>query len=1031
MTRNHVAANLLMLFFIVGGFLMSLQIKQEVFPEFELDLITVSIPYPGASPQDVEEGAILAIEDEVRGVDGVKSVKSISLENSGTVTIELLRGADSGKTLQDVKNVVDRIQSFPEEAERPIVSLVEARRQVISLMIYGDQDRRVLRDLAERVRDELIEREGITLVELANVPPLEIAVEVPERKLRAYNLTLDEIAGTIRQTALDLPGGAVKAPNGEVLLRTKERRDFASQFGDIPVVSNQDGSKIILQEIADLQEGFEDTDQEAFFDGKPAIRVDVYRVGDQTPMGISAEVREYIKEAQETLPESVKMATWNDSSEAFRDRIDLLVRNAGLGLVLVLILLGLFLEPRLAFWVTIGIPISIIGSFIFVPFTAASINMIALFAFIVTLGIVVDDAIVVGENIYQKREEGMSHLEASIVGAKEISVPVVFAIMTNIAAFIPLFFVPGSIGKIFMQIPAVVVVVLLISLIESLYVLPSHLVTRRENPFWKKIGRPSVVVEKWLHYFIDHVYVRQLRWALRNRYLTVASGIALLIVSVGCVLGGIIQFSYLPRIDMDLVTSQAVLPFGIPIEKSREIQQRIVQAAQKVVERNGGDISRGIYTQVGTAIPGGGPALGARTGEIGSHLVGIQVFLVPSDQRKLSGVEFAKEWREELGEIPGVETISFSAQVTTGGGPPIEIELSHRDRQLLEQASQELAVQLRSYNGVDDIDDGVTVGKPQMNFRLKPEARSLGIKVRDLANQVRASFYGAEALRQQRGRNEVKVMVRLPEEERKTVYTAEELILRTPDGGEIPLKEAADVNLGRSYTSIRRSEGRRVLSVTADVDENVANANEILGDIEENVLPAILHKYRGLSYGLEGQQKDQRESIEALSIGFAFAMIAIYTLLAVPFKSYFQPAIVMTSIPFGIIGAMIGHWLLGYELSIISMFGIIALTGVVVNDSLVLVVTTNRMRRDGMAVFDAIIKAGAKRFRPIILTSLTTFFGLAPMIFETSMQARFLIPMAVSLGFGVLFSTFIVLLLVPAFYLILEDIPLFREEIDS
>ena len=427
-------------------------------------------------------------------------------------------------------------------------------------------------------------------------------------------------------------------------------------------------------------------------------------------------------------------------------------------------------------------------------------------------------------------------------------------------------------------------------------------------------------------------------------------------------------------------------------------------------------------SKIGTVIPGGGPAIGTRQQERGSHLVGVQVFLIPSDEREISGIDFAKEWREEMGEVPGLESISYSAQIAAAGGAAIDIQLSHRSTEILEKASQELASAIQPYAGVTDIDDGVSHGKPQMNFSLKPEARSLGVKVQDLARQVRASFYGSEALRQQRGRNEVKVMVRLPEDERKTIFTVEELILRTPDGGEIPLKEAADVDLGLSYTSIRRSEGRRVLSVTADVDENIANANEILSNIQSTILPGLFSKYPGLTYSLEGEQREQRESMESLAVGFVFALIAIYSLLAIPFKSYTQPLIVMISIPFGFIGAMIGHFLLGYELSVVSMFGIIALSGVVVNDSLVLVVTTNRFQEEGLSAYEALMKAAPHRFRPILLTSLTTFFGLAPMIFETSMQARFLLPMAVSLGFGILFATFIVLLLVPSFYLILEDI---------
>lgn len=1021
MAKNSVAANLLMIVFLLGGFLFAMRVKQEVFPSFDLDIINVSVPYPGASPEEVEKGIILVVEDEVRALDGVKKVSSIAVEGSGSVTIELLRGFSSAKMLQDVKNVVDRIGSFPEEAERPIVSLLEAQKQVISLVIYGNQDRKLLRELAEYIRDELVQIPGITLVELASVPPLEIEVEVPQKNLRAYNLTLSKIADTIRRTAIDLPAGAVKAPSGEVLLRTQERRDFASEFGDIPIVSQPDGSKVFLEEIADIQEGFEETNEEAFFNGLPAIRLNIFRVGDQTPLDISQKVRAYAEEELSKLPEGIDVAVWNDSSEIFRDRIDLLLRNAFAGLVLVLLLLGLFLEPRLAFWVTLGIPVSVIGSFLFFPATGASINMISLFAFLVTLGIVVDDAIVVGENIYQKREQGMSFKDAAIEGAQEIATPVTFAVLTNVAAFMPLFFVPGPAGKLFLQIPAIVVFVILVSLTESLFVLPAHLThEHKKSKFWDLLTLPSLRFEKVLNRFIQKQYTPSLKAAIQNRYLTLTTGMCMLVLTFATIIGGHIRFSFIPRVDADIATVHAILPFGVPIEKARAVQKQIVDAAKVVIEEEG-DISKGIYTQIGSAILDMGPPTGVRSGEKGSHLVAAQVALVEPEERNISGVAFANAWREMTGEIPGVETISFSAMIGTTGGNPIDIELSHGSTEVIEAAAKELAFHLKDYSGVSDIHDGVSLGKPQMSFQVTPEARSLGITARDLAEQVRSAFYGAEALRQQRGRNEVKVMVRLPEEERKTVYTAEEMILRTPEGGEIPLSDAAQVKFGRSYTSIKRVDGRRILSVTADVDEGIANSNEIVGDVQREVLPGILQKYPGLSYKLAGQQQEQSDTLGALAVGFAFAMLAIYAMLAIPFRSYIQPLIVMLSIPFGIIGAILGHLLLGYELSIMSMFGIVALSGVVINDALVFIVTINRYRKEGMTPFNAVMASGPLRFRPIILTSLTTFFGLAPMIFETSMQAKFLIPMAISLGFGVLFATAISLLLIPAAYLIVED----------
>lgn len=1023
MARNHVAANLVMLIIVCGGFIASTQVKQEVFPEFAIDVIVASVAYPGASPAEVEQGIILSIEDRVRGIDGVKKVTATARESSGSVIIELLTGTDSGKALQDVKNAVDSILSFPEEAERPIVSLVELRNQVLTLMVYGDQDEQTLRDFAEQIRDDLLQRPDITLVELGAVRPLEIAIEVPQRNLRAHNLTLGQIAREVREAAVELPAGGLKAAGGEILLRTQERRDYASQYADIPVASAPDGSRITVGDIAEITDGFEDWDFEAFYNNQRAIQVNVYRVAKETPQSVSASVHAYVDEIRPRLPEGVDLAIWNDFSEIYRDRMRLLLKNAFLGLSLVLLLLGLFLDPKLAFWVTLGIPISIMGAFLFMPLSGASINMISLFAFIITLGIIVDDAVVMGENIYEKRQRGLPFLQASIEGAREIAGPIIFAVLTNIVAFLPLMFVPGAAGNFFRNIPAVTIAVFSVSLIESLFVLPAHL-SRQDKPsrFWHALNRPQLLFGRLLQAFIQRVYHPLLQAAVAYRYATLMTGIAALLLALGAVRGGHIQFSFMPRIDSDLVTAQATLPFGVPVDTSRRVQRQMLEAMQVAIDTHGGlDIVRGTYTQIGAALPSGGPN-NRPPGLSGSHLAGVQVALVPADKRAVSSVEFANTWRQATGQIAGLESLAFKAESGFSSDAALDIQLTHRSREVLEAAAADLAGLLAEYAGVTDIDDGVSHGKPQLSLTVKPEARSLGINATDLARQLRGSFYGAEALRQQRGRNEVKVMVRLPEHERRTVHTIEQMVIRTAQGGEIPLIQAAAVDYGRAYTEIRRREGRRIIAVTADVDEDISNANAIVAALEQNELPFLMQKHPGLNYTLEGEQEWQTEALSAIGLGFVFALLAIYALLAVPFKSYIQPLIVMLSIPFGIIGAVIGHVLLGYELSMISLFGIIALAGVVINDALVLVVTANRFRdATQLPPLEAVCQAGLRRFRPILLTSLTTFFGLMPMIFETSMQARFLIPMAISIGFGILFATGIILLIVPAAYLILED----------
>ncbi|GJL62449.1 MAG: multidrug resistance protein [Nitrospirales bacterium] len=1023
MVRHHVAANLVMVMFILGGLLVSTRVKQEVFPEFEVDVIRVSVAYPGASPEEVEQGIILSIEDAVRGLDGVDQVVSTASEGSALVQIELTSDANTNSVLQDVNNEIEGIQSFPDLAESPIISLVEVRHQVLTIMVYGNQEEQTLRDVAERIRDDLLQRPGITLVDLGMARSREIAIEVSQRHLRAYGLTLNEIAEKVRETAIELPGGGVKTDSGEVLLRTQERRDFGQQYAGIPITSTPDGASVTINDIATITDGFEDDDQEAFYNGQRAIQVNIFRVGNETPQSISDNVYAYLKEFQPELPENIDLAVWADQSEIYRDRVKLLLKNAFIGLVLVLLLLGLFLDPKLAFWVTLGLPTAILGSFLFIPLTGASINMISLFAFIVTLGIIVDDAVMTGEIIYQKREEGLPFLDAAIVGAREIAGPISFAVLTNIAAFLPLFFVPGTMGNFMRQVPSVVVAVFVVSLIESLFVLPAHLTGKHETlGIWHSLSQPRIWFSEKMYRFIHHTYQPTLRTLITHRYLTVAVGIALLILSLGVVAGGHVPFSFMPSIDSEIVTTQATLPYGVPIETTRDVLQRLFDAANATVQDHGGEqIVRGVYAQIGSAMPGFGPNQSSG-GPAGSHLVGMQISLVPTDQRAISGVEFAKAWREEIGVIPGLESLTFKAETGPSSGAAIDIQLTHRSRTTLEAAATELAGSLAQYKGVADIEDGVSRGKPQLSFRIRPEAQSLGLNATDLAQQVRGAFYGIEALRQQRGRDEVKVMVRLPVEARRTYHTVEDLILFTDQGGEIALAEAADIDSGFAYTQIKRRNGRRIVAVTADVDEQISNANIIIDEVMQNELLALQHKYPGLLYSLEGEQASQQESLAALQVGFLFALLLIYGLLAIPFRSYVQPLIVMLCIPFGIIGAIVGHVLLGYGLSIISAFGIVALAGVVVNDSLVLIVSTNRIRdAESTTVTEAVIQGAMRRFRPIVLTSLTTFFGLAPMIFETSMQARFIVPMAISLGFGILFGSVIILTIVPSVYCIFDD----------
>jgi len=1007
MAGHSVTANLIMLILLLGGLYLGIRIKKEIFPYFELDLVQITVPYPGASPQEVERGIILAIEEGVQGLEGVNEVRASAREGFGTVTVEMIEGENLQRLAQDIQSEVDRITSFPEEAEEPQVVIVSRKRYVVSLALYGDQSEGILREYAEYLRDRLLQDPDITQVELTGVRNYEISIEIPQNTLRTYNLTLEEVAQRIGRTSVELPGGAVKTPGGDVLVRVKERKDFGHEFGKIPIITANDGTQLLLEDIADIKDGFEETDNAATFNGKPTVMIEVFRVGDQTPVSVSNAVKNVLVEVNEQLPSGLGVVLRNDRSDIYRQRMGLLIKNGFMGLGLVFVLLALFLEIRLAFWVALGIPISFLGSLLLLPAMDVSINMVSMFAFIVTLGIVVDDAIVVGENVYHHHQRGVPWLEAAVSGTREIAMPVTFSVLTNMVAFLPMFFVPGTLGKVFKQIPVVVISVFAISLIECFFILPAH-VGHQKPPEKGFLAWIYVRQQRFSSGFVRlvvHRYGPLLELALRWRYVTVSLGIAVLLISVGYVKSGRLGFELFPRIESDYAMVTATLPFGTAFEKTEKVQQILIRTAQEVVAENGGKaLMEGIFAN------------------INDNKAVVRIYLTPPDKRPVSTAQITERWRERVGGISGLESILFESDAGgPGRGSAITVELSHKNIDLLEKAASEVAEALEFYPNVTDINDGFAPGKQQVDFQIKPEARSLGLRSKEVARQIRHAYYGAEALRQQRGRNEIKVMVRLPKNERVSEYNLEEMILRTPTGNEIPLRYAVTIKRGRAYTDINRRNGRRIVSVEADVRPR-SKAGQVLESLKSETLPALQKKYSGLTFSFEGRQADQRESIQSLMRGLLAALLVIFAMLAIPLNSYIQPVIIMLAIPFGIVGAVIGHIIMGYSLSVLSMFGVVALCGVVVNDSLVLIDFANRKERTGMSRRDAVHQAGIQRFRPIILTTLTTFGGLSPMIFETSRQARFLIPMALSLGYGILFATVITLILVPSFYLIVEDL---------
>ena len=1053
-TRNHVASNLLMIFVLVAGAMSALTIKLEIFPEIGVDMITVRVPYLGASPAEVEDGVCMRIEEALSGVDGIKQIRSIAAEGVATVSIEVEEYADVKEVLDDVKAEVDRIETFPEETEKPIVSDVSTRTQVLTLVLFGDASERTLKEVADETDEQLKAggilngaitngsvlgklrlamnpgTEDVSMTDTSGVREYEISIEISEQTLREHGLTFSDVANAVRNTSLDLPGGSIETDGGELLIRTEGQRYIGREFEDIVVMTRNDGTRLMLGEIATIIDGFDDSDVASYMDGKRSVMINVFRVGRQGALDVAYVVKQYVKQFNEIQPSGLQATVWTDRSEYLHGRMSLLGRNAAIGLALVLVTLTLFLDMRLAFWTTMGIPISFLGAFIFLPMLGQSLNMISLFAFIVVLGIVVDDAIVVGENVFEYMQRGYPPLRAAILGVREMAKPVTFAIATSAAAFAPLLFVDGMMGKIMRVIPLVVISVLLISLTEALIILPSHLAhAGRSKASNGPLARLQSKVRSGLQWFIDHPYRRALDWALRWRYVTLAIGVAVMALTIGFIKGGHIKQVWFEPIEADNVWAELTMPQGTPIEKTRVIVERIEQAASQTAaefDALGQDpepIVQHMSTTVGElwfARLMGGPT-GSKAAVTGSHLGEVNLQLLAGERRRTSASEFASRWREHVGEVPGVSSLTFNSKFLQSG-KAIDVALSHRDFDTLVEAAEALKLELSSYSGVTEIADSFEPGKLELKLDLKPEGRMLGLTLDDVARQVRQAFYGEEAQRIQRGREDVRVMVRYPESQRRSVADIERLRIRKPDGVEVPFNTVAEMHEGRGYAVINRTDRRRVVDVTADVDIAVANVKEIHKDLKKRLLPEMQLRFEGLTYTFEGEQKEQADSMSSLGLNSFIALLTIFGLLGIQFRSYIQPVIIMSVIPFGIVGAVIGHLIMGYALSFLSIFGLVALTGVVVNDSLIMIDMVNRERLAGTPLIQALRRSGTRRFRPILLTTMTTFLGLMPMILEQSLQAKFLIPMAVSLGFGVLFATAITLLLVPTLYLVLEDI---------
>lgn len=1014
MATNSIAANLLMVILLAGGVWTALRMQKEVFPAFQLDVVTVSVAYPGAAPAEVEQGILQPVEEAVRGIEGIRELTASAREGSGSVSIELVSGANRMKAFQEIDQAVSRIRTFPDDIEQPEVTLQSRQREVMELGLYGPVDIWTLRGLAERLRDQLLNHPEITQVSLGRMPEYRTHVEIPRYQLRKYNITLAKVADLISQSSEDIPAGALETEAGEILLRVKERRQWAEEFQNIPILTTRAGATVRLGDIATVRDGFEESGFHSQFNGQPSVEIQVYRVGNQSPLRIAEAVNEVLPNTVASFPPGVQWRVDSNDARDYQQRLSLLLGNGWLALLIVLAILAVFLEFRLAFWVMMGMAIAFVGGIVFLPFIGVSINMISMFGFLVVLGIVVDDAIVVGENIYEHRQRSASPLKAAISGVREIAGPVTFSILTNLVAFVPLLFIPGETGQFWWPLPAVVMVILAVSLFEALFILPAHLGHSSASHHTQLGARAHHAQQAFADRFTGFVHSRFgpfLDLCLHNRYVTITVASAAIFIVGGFGLSGHMGRVLMPEVSADEIEAGVRLEVGTTPRKAADLANALTAATQRMFEEQQLDkVAEGIKSNVR-----------------GGSFIDVEIVLKPPDERDLTAARLIALWRDEIGDLPGIDQISFEAERGPGGWrQDISVDLAHDDLEVLEQASQAFLAEMESFANTRDVSDNYNKGKSQFDIRLLPEARVLGLTANEVGRQLRGAFYGELALRQLRNTNEVEVRVRLPQSERFDRFHFEDLVLQTPSGTSVPLLEVVEVTQGKAFTSITRREGRRVVTVSMDVEPK-RNVGRVVKAIESEILPRYQAEFPGLTGTFQGSNAEMRESTQTLYGGFALAVAVIYALLAIAFRSYLQPLIVLGSIPFGIIGAILGHLLLGYDISLVSLMGIIALSGIVVNGSLILVDFANRQRPE-LAPFEAVREAALRRFRPIALTTLTTFGGLTPIIFESSLQAQYIIPMAISLGFGILFASVIILVFVPCMYLFFEDLKkLFRQ----
>ena len=1000
---NHVAANLMMVSLIIGGVVSLFMLKKETMPEFNTDRIQIQMPYLGAAPEEVENGVVLRIEEAIETIEGIREISSTSAEGMGMVDVEVEEGVSLPDMMDKLKMAVDSISTFPAETERPQIVEFRWQNPVVNVQLAGDLDEATMKELIDTIREEIVALPGVSFAQTMGSRPFEISIEISESALRQYGLTLDGVANVIRQWSLDMPGGTIRSAAGDIRLRATGQAYTGQEFEDIVLLTRPDGTRLRLRDIATIRDGFAETESYSFFDGKRSLGVSVMATEEENPLDISAAVKDYVEQRNLTLPPEAQLTVWMDMSTWLEGRLDMMLKNMALGAVLVLIILGLFLHLKIAGWVILGMTVAFLGAFALLPATDVTINMMSLFAFILVLGIVVDDAIIIAESAYAETELHGYTLPNIVRGAQRVAVPATFGVLTTVMAFLPMLFQTGRTSAFAAAIAWVVILCLVFSLVESKLILPSHLAIMRSSHGSKR-GLSDWAGDK-LKAFIDNTYVPFLKWAIEYRWTTLAFFIAVMILMLGLVAAGWVRVVFFPEMEADFLRADVELQEGAPESLIAKIVEEMSSSLREVNDELKAefgfedDAVEHVFAFISNGTRGQ-----------------FNVALAEGERREVSPKLIEQRWREKVGDIAGTRELRFSAAQRMSSGPPIAFRLSGRDYGQLEGAAEWLAEHLRTYDGLFEIESSTNSGPEEIKLAIKPEAEALGVTLADLAGQVRQAFYGAQAQRIQRGSSEVRVMVRYPRSERRSIGNLENMWIRLPDGRELPFSAVADYELQRGYTSIDRINGRRTVTVSANADLNVVEPGAISAAVYRNAVPQLMNSYPAVQFGDGAAAIEQQSSVIEMLQGFGIALLGIYVLMAVPLKSYLQPLIIMTVIPFGLIGAIIGHMIFGIAMNAISALGFFALTGVVVNDSLILVHYINRRVGEGASNLQAAIEAGARRFRPILLTSLTTFFGLVPIVLERSMHAQMVIPMAVSLAFGILFATTITLVLIPCLY---------------